>query len=363
MNSKNIIKIINKYGLKPATTRDFSLIGTSAIAKAYIKLLKREMGFNYKAIAGIGGKNRIQYFLNEKYVAIKTEKFIEKNDENLNELFKKAKEIFYNVKAKLEKAEKDIQDNSKNFLNIIIEIYPMYILSIGIYNCFYRYIGNQDKKGKLTPRIVEEIGKDRAMIAELYPKIENDIQICVNFIGKKNNFEGDLLRYMTLHELKQYLEENSLSIQKIKELAKRKINYFYLSTSREEKVFSDEMFILDVKNKFFKTNTDISKIFGHIAYPGIVKGIIYNSLDNKKIPKEEGFILVKHMTHPDDIMLIKRCSGIITDEGGILSHAAVVSRELKKPCIIGTKSATRILKSGTMIELNADKGFIRILKN
>ena len=54
---------------------------------------------------------------------------------------------------------------------------------------------------------------------------------------------------------------------------------------------------------------------------------------------------------------------IITDEGGITSHAAVVSREFGIPCIIGTKNATRMLKTGDMVEIDTEKGVVRKIKN
>jgi pyruvate,water dikinase len=65
------------------------------------------------------------------------------------------------------------------------------------------------------------------------------------------------------------------------------------------------------------------------------------------------------MTHPKDIMLLKKASAIVTDEGGILCHAAIVAREMKKPCIIGTKIATQVLKDGDLVEVDA---FARIVK-
>jgi phosphoenolpyruvate synthase/pyruvate phosphate dikinase len=54
--------------------------------------------------------------------------------------------------------------------------------------------------------------------------------------------------------------------------------------------------------------------------------------------------------------------GFVTNEGGLLSHAAIVARELKKPCIIGTKIATKVLKDGDLVEVNADTGVVTILK-
>ena len=58
---------------------------------------------------------------------------------------------------------------------------------------------------------------------------------------------------------------------------------------------------------------------------------------------------------------MKKAAAFVTDIGGITSHAAIVSREMGKPCIIGTKNATKVLKDGMMIEVNADNGTIKIL--
>lgn len=70
-------------------------------------------------------------------------------------------------------------------------------------------------------------------------------------------------------------------------------------------------------------------------------------------------ILVAAMTSPDYIQAIKKSTAIITDTGGITCHAAIVARELKKTCIVGTKIATRILKTGDLVEVDANKGLIK----
>jgi phosphohistidine swiveling domain-containing protein len=75
---------------------------------------------------------------------------------------------------------------------------------------------------------------------------------------------------------------------------------------------------------------------------------------------KDGAILVSVMTRPEYTPLMKRASGIITDEGGLTCHAAVVSREFKIPCIVGTRHATRILKDGDIVELDAAKGLVRL---
>jgi pyruvate, water dikinase len=59
---------------------------------------------------------------------------------------------------------------------------------------------------------------------------------------------------------------------------------------------------------------------------------------------------------------MNKASAFITDECGITSHAAIISREMKKPCIIGTKNATSILKDNQLIEVDAKNNMINILK-
>jgi len=77
---------------------------------------------------------------------------------------------------------------------------------------------------------------------------------------------------------------------------------------------------------------------------------------------EDGDILVTSMTRPDYVAAMKKCAAIVTDEGGMLCHAAIVSRELNIPCIVGTKNATSILKNGDKVEVDANIGSVRILR-
>jgi pyruvate, water dikinase len=59
---------------------------------------------------------------------------------------------------------------------------------------------------------------------------------------------------------------------------------------------------------------------------------------------------------------ILRCAAIVTNDGGLTCHAAIIAREIKKPCIVGTKVATEILKDGDLVEVNANKGIVKIIK-
>ncbi len=76
---------------------------------------------------------------------------------------------------------------------------------------------------------------------------------------------------------------------------------------------------------------------------------------------QKGEILVAITTSPNYINAMNMASGIITDEGGLTSHAAIIAREMKKPCVVGTKNATNVLNDGDMVEVNGDTGEVKIL--
>ena len=93
-----------------------------------------------------------------------------------------------------------------------------------------------------------------------------------------------------------------------------------------------------------------------------MQGKVQVVMDVNKQKFKEGNILVTTMTRPDFVPLMKKASAIITDEGGITCHAAIVSRELGIPCIIGTKNATKTLKDSDEVEMDLVSGQINIVK-
>lgn len=116
-----------------------------------------------------------------------------------------------------------------------------------------------------------------------------------------------------------------------------------------------------------KTDTeDISVLEtrrGICASPGIVTGrarICLTFQESNKL--EKGEILIAYGTDFDFMNAIVKSNGIITEEGGILSHASVISRELKKPCIIAYKGITKLIKNGDLIEIDAEKGTVTLLE-
>ncbi len=103
-----------------------------------------------------------------------------------------------------------------------------------------------------------------------------------------------------------------------------------------------------------------SVIRGHSANGGKVKGIVKIILGSQDFHKlNVGEILVTTMTSVDFVPIMGKAAAFVTNEGGITSHASIVSREMNKPCIIGTKIATQVLKDGDLVEVNADEGTVK----
>ncbi|MBI5139956.1 MAG: hypothetical protein HZA94_00700 [Candidatus Vogelbacteria bacterium] len=109
-------------------------------------------------------------------------------------------------------------------------------------------------------------------------------------------------------------------------------------------------------------NVNNGEIKGTPAFKGKAQGRvkIYSSfLESETVP--HGTVVVAGMTNPQLLPFLKDAVAIVTDEGGLTCHAAIIARELKKPCIIGTKIATQVLKDGDLVEVDAVRGVVTII--
>jgi len=124
-------------------------------------------------------------------------------------------------------------------------------------------------------------------------------------------------------------------------------------------------------HKIIHKDDDIKYVYefsGLCASPGKAKGkvkIIRRRFTGPYVEDMEsmqrGDVLVTGNTDPNMIVAIKKASAIVTDEGGMLSHAAIISREFGIPCVVGTKIATKILKDGDIVYVDAKKGLVKKL--
>ncbi len=162
----------------------------------------------------------------------------------------------------------------------------------------------------------------------------------------------------------------SLTDKEIVELAKLgiKIENHYGKPMDMEFAVEDKVYILQARpvtaigKKPKETETKEREILvkGLPASPGIASGRVHVLFDPKKdgASFKRGEILVTKMTDPDWVPLMKKAAAIVTDEGGMTAHAAIVSRELGIPCIVGTGNATKVLKTGMEVTVNATVGVV-----
>ncbi len=147
------------------------------------------------------------------------------------------------------------------------------------------------------------------------------------------------------------------------ELEKRKKHYILFSHYLE----TDQSFKeLAKKNDFEISEEDISEIIkGSVAVAGNVLGrvkIVFKQEDLEKVNERD--ILVAPMTTPDHIIAMEKASAFVTDEGGIMCHAAIIAREFGKPCIVGTGNATKVLKDNDLVFVNGNTGVVeKVLNN
>jgi phosphoenolpyruvate synthase/pyruvate phosphate dikinase len=183
---------------------------------------------------------------------------------------------------------------------------------------------------------------DRVMImtlAKLYPKL------------------GDLSKYISIEELK------SDNIPTANILKERKEHYIYFKDAIITGI-SFEDFIDEKKlNILIEKAAPVHELKGQIAMKGTAVGLVRVVMKKENIKSvKKGEILITAMTTPDYLPAMHQAAAFVTDEGGITCHAAIVARELKKPCVIGTKFATQIFKTGDKVFVDADKGIVSRLK-
>ena len=119
-----------------------------------------------------------------------------------------------------------------------------------------------------------------------------------------------------------------------------------------------------MEKEYFVDTKSTNEIHGRIAcIGGIIRGKAKICMDKSDIGKiKKGDILVAQYTTPDFVPAMEKAVAIVADQGGLSSHAAIVSRELGVPCVIHTVNGTRIIKDNDLLEVDARKGIIKILK-
>jgi phosphohistidine swiveling domain-containing protein len=183
----------------------------------------------------------------------------------------------------------------------------------------------------------------------------------LNEIVRRYGYEKDDLLNCQPQEINELLASKELPVG----LSARKDAFGFLLQKEDVRLLGPEQaraYWDAYLNK--RTAASTNELVGAVACKGngVVRGrvrIVLNPRISSDFNDHE--ILVTTMTTPEYIFIMKKAAAIITDNGGLTSHAAIVSRELNVPCIVGTKHATQLLKDGDMVEVDAERGIVRKL--
>jgi phosphoenolpyruvate synthase/pyruvate phosphate dikinase len=182
-------------------------------------------------------------------------------------------------------------------------------------------------------------------------------------IARRLKIEVKYLDYLSEIEIGRLLKLNHITPKFKKELKQRGSSAVLIIRNMKSTWLIGEKAKDFIKNNGLTLNIKgIKEITGQAASKGLVRGHVKICLFSQEINKiKKGDILVTNMTTPDFVPGMRLAAAIITDEGGITSHAAIVARELNKPCIIGTKIASKVFHDGDLVEVDANKGTIKKL--
>lgn len=222
------------------------------------------------------------------------------------------------------------------------------------------------KDKKLARKALKIHDNWRNTLFEKEMKIFDNLSEFLKKLAKKTKIKDiEDFYYLEIGEFEKVLEGNFNNELK-KKINRRKKGFAYIFFPNKIKIIEDSKTLIELEN-WFKEELSSNILRGIVVFKdknkikikGRVK-IVKNP--RAKIKARRNMILVAIQTTPDFIPIIKNFSGIITDEGGITCHAAIISREFKIPCIVGAKIATKVLKDGDLVEINTITGIVCILK-
>lgn len=192
------------------------------------------------------------------------------------------------------------------------------------------------------------------------------ITLLIKEVSRRMRMDYKKGYYLLDDEIKNFLlKNNHILVNKLEE--RRKAMFFILPDGGRMEIYEGrekEALIKEALLTLKKINSvkiRDNKVRGMVASFGNkikIAGRIRVVLNAKRDIFKKGEILVTSMTRPEFVPLMRKAKAVITDEGGVTSHAAIVSREMNIPCVIGTKIAAKIFKSGDLIKIDLKKGLI-----
>lgn len=348
--------------------RDAPLVSIEIFYKARVENIPKQTGINFPTTSFYYKNGAYIYYWDiepfQSELPIAFSKWLKENKDLVSSIYERlqvALEYCRNIDIKNLKSLDDyiqVLNKMKQLLlngflgNFVFQIIPLF---------YQRY----KEKGELLfdQKIISQFIKWRNKKgSNFFNDTTETMYYILNGISKNTHFDRELLYLMRYEELIQFLKDkNDININ---ELKKRKNNEFLFFDNKI--IFEPEISSKLTEYGFYIEKDKISQmniIKGNIAYKGNVKGIAKIIFNRNQIDKlKQGDILIAPMTSPWYLPSMQKAEAIVTDEGGITCHAAIIAREMNKPCVIGTKYATHVFKDGDLVEVDAYKGIVRKIK-
>ena len=181
-------------------------------------------------------------------------------------------------------------------------------------------------------------------------------------IARRAHFNPDWIMEISIPEMFGALKGEKLPDDA--EMKRRLEDYAMVVKNGVTNLITDQTKVKELEKEYSVENKEVTTIKGNVAcIGGIITGRAKICLDKKEIGKvERGDILVAQFTTPDFVPAMERAAAIVADQGGLSSHAAIVSRELGVPCVIATMNGTRLIHDGDLLEVDAKSGIVKILE-
>ncbi len=229
------------------------------------------------------------------------------------------------------------------------------------------------KRDSTTRQNLEKFDKikngGREYLNKVFLGNESYIEELLNILEKKFSIGSNKLKLHGKEELIRLFENKRVSDEVLKD---RKLAYVMQTLNSHIEYIEGEEAKKAVDGFLDEAERlDSAEIKGISANEGKTNGKVnvmnYGYEDFHKIPEfinemQDGDILVADTTAPEIMLACKKASAILTNQGGLMSHAAIVSRELNIPCIVGLNNITDLVKTGDLVEVDANKGIVRVLK-
>lgn len=353
MVNKNYLNKIEKINWLSRWAGSYTFIACSYYGPQYYYSLKKILGINFSHVLFSHSKGTVSFFVSADEFKSFGSKLAGKSVKNHNYAkklchdLKKNTDIILPLMKKLQLKVPTIKEYEKFLL-----YFDRHLAYHNFTKKTVDFFKPQDLK-RLLPYFQEA----RKYSEPVYSESEIFFRSIAKSIAKEKKYSANLLTCLTRKEFEIFLNYHKLPNKNI--LAERYRNsVLYFELGKETLLTGGEA--KKVQSMINKQGQSTQKeLKGIKAYPGQVISVARVILDpHKKHIFNRGDILVTGMTRPEFMPYIKKASALITDVGGILCHAAITAREFKIPCIVGTVSATKTLKDGQKVKVDADKGII-----